>query len=133
MRPGVPQAHRQILRVPAPEAARARGGHLAPVVDVVLLEHAGGAVVGLAADTDRALDLLGHIPVQQHEMPELGLERAARQGQPEPEDPVREDRMVAELHPARAECAEPPLDLGHRRVVVLLEQPESSRFDMPCT
>ncbi len=32
--------------------------------------------------------------------------------------------MVAELHPARAERAEPPLDLGHRRLVVLLEQPE---------
>src|SRR5580693_9111630 len=32
MRPRMPQAHRQILRVPAPEAARARGGYLAPVV-----------------------------------------------------------------------------------------------------
>src|SRR5258707_14839156 len=44
MRPRAAQAHRQVLRVPAAEAARTRGGHLAPVVDVVLLEHAGGAV-----------------------------------------------------------------------------------------
>src|SRR6266513_382325 len=45
-----------------------------------------------------------------------------RQGQPQPEDPVREDRMIAELNPARAQCAEPPLDLGHRRLVIRLEQ-----------
>ena len=57
-------------------------------------------------------------------MPELGLERTAGQRQPEPENAVREDRMVGELHPARAQHAEPPLDLGHRRRVVLLEQAE---------
>ena len=101
MQPGVPDTHRQILRVPAPGAARARFGHLTPVVDVVLLEHASRAIVGLAPDTDHALEGLGRVPVQQHEMPELGLERAAGQGQPEPEDPVREDRVVAELHSAR--------------------------------
>src|SRR6266849_3756694 len=56
VRPRVPYAHRQILGVPAPQAARARGGHLTPVVDVVLLEHARGAVVGLAPDTDHPLD-----------------------------------------------------------------------------
>src|SRR5215471_20394640 len=55
MRPRMPQAHRQILRVPSAEAARACQTHLTPVVDVVLLEHAGGAVIGLAADADRAL------------------------------------------------------------------------------
>src|SRR6266542_2932415 len=59
MRPRVPQAHRQFLGLPAPDAARTSGGHLAPVVDVVLLEHAGGAVIGLAADTDRALQFRG--------------------------------------------------------------------------
>src|SRR6516162_849182 len=32
--------------------------------------------------------------------------------------------MIAELHPAGAEGAEAPLDLGYRCVVVLLEQPE---------
>src|SRR3984893_11023314 len=111
MRPGVPETHRQILRVPAPEAARARQRHLTPVVDVVLLEHARGAIIGLAADADRPLDLLRRVPVQQHEVPELGLERATRQSKPQPEDAVWEDRMVAELHPARAQCAEPPLDL----------------------
>src|SRR5438067_668672 len=50
MRPRMPQAHRQILRMPAPEAARTCQTHLTPVVDVVLLEHARRAVVGLAAD-----------------------------------------------------------------------------------
>src|SRR5438132_9378659 len=60
IRPRVPHAHRQILGVPAPEAARARGGHLTPVIDVVLLEHARRTVVRLAADTDRALDFVGH-------------------------------------------------------------------------
>src|SRR5215470_10059680 len=64
MRSRMPEAHRQVLRVPAREAARARQGHLAPVVDVVLLEHSRGAVVGLAADADRALDFLGRIPLQ---------------------------------------------------------------------
>src|ERR1700724_746151 len=79
MRPRMPETHRQILGVPAPEAARARSGHLTPVVDVVLLEHARGAIIGLAADAA----------------------------------------------PPRAQWAGPPLALGHRRLVVLLEQPHS--------
>src|SRR5947207_8558396 len=58
----VPQPHRQFLGVPAAEAALARGGHLTPVVDIILLEHAGGAVVRLAADPDRALDFLAVPP-----------------------------------------------------------------------
>src|ERR1700730_14137004 len=124
MRPRVTRAHRQILGVPAPEAARARGGYLTPAIDGVLLEHARRTIMGLAPDTDHALQVLGHIPVEQHEVPKLGLERAAGQGEAKPEDPVREDRMVTELHLARAECAEPALDLGHRGVMVLLEQPE---------
>src|SRR5262249_23542926 len=45
MRPRMPQAHRQVLGVLAAEAAGTRQTYLAPVVDVVLLEHAGGAVV----------------------------------------------------------------------------------------
>src|SRR5437588_4718509 len=110
--------------MPPPKAARARRGHLTPVVYVVLLEHARGAIVGLAPDADRALDLLGRVALQQHEVPELGLEWATGQGQPQPEDAVREDRVIAQLHPARTECAEPPLDLRHCRFVVLLEQPQ---------
>src|SRR5216684_317459 len=41
-----------------------------------------------------------------------------------PRIPFGKMEVVAELHPACAERAEPPLDLGHRGVVVLLEQPE---------
>src|SRR5216110_854548 len=82
-----------------PKAARARRGHLTPVVYVVLLEHARGAIVGLAPDADRALDLLVRVALQQHEVPELGLERATGQGKPQPEDSVREDRVIAQLHP----------------------------------
>src|SRR5262249_56194750 len=89
MRPRMPQAHRQILGVPAAEAARARQTHLTPIVDVVLLEHAGGAVVGLAAGTDRALDLLKRVPPQQHEMPEFGLARASGQAAPDTPHPTR--------------------------------------------
>src|SRR6516225_9685437 len=68
MRPRMPQAHRQILGMPAREAASACLGHLTPVIDVVLLEHSSGAVIGLAADTDDALDVLMSIPVHQHEV-----------------------------------------------------------------
>src|SRR5437867_3628027 len=68
MAPRMPSAHRQIVGVPAPEAARARFGHLTPIVDVVLLEHTRRTIVGLAADADCAFDLLGHIPLQQHEV-----------------------------------------------------------------
>src|SRR6516164_1406526 len=100
MQPRVPDTHRQILGVPAPEAARARQTHLTPVVDVVLLEHARRTVVGLAADADRVLDLLGRVALHQYEVPELGLERAAGQREAKPQDPVREDGMVAELHAA---------------------------------
>src|SRR5205085_11562080 len=57
----MPEAHRQFLGMPASDAARARGGHLAPIVDIVLFEHAGGAVIGLAPDTDRALDLVRRV------------------------------------------------------------------------
>src|SRR6185436_9717357 len=59
MRPSAAEPHGQILWVPAPETAAARLGHLPPVVDVVLLEQARRPVVRLAADADRALDLLG--------------------------------------------------------------------------
>src|SRR5215472_16013746 len=48
MRPRMTEAPRQMLRVPAPDAALARFGHLTPVVDVVLLEHARSTIVGLA-------------------------------------------------------------------------------------
>src|ERR1700693_5520716 len=74
----VPQPHRQFLGVPAAEAALARGGHLTPVVDIILLEHAGGAVVRLAADPDRALAFLGGVAVPQPETPEPRPGGAAR-------------------------------------------------------
>jgi hypothetical protein len=70
----------------APEAARARQTHLTPVVDHVLLKNARGAVVGLAPDTDRALQFLERVPFEQHEVPEVSLQRTARQGEPETQD-----------------------------------------------
>src|SRR5205823_9716728 len=99
------------------ETALARRRHLAPVVDVVLLEQPRGAVVGLAADPDHALDRVWRVLLEEHEMPELRLKRTARQREPEAEHPVREDAVVAELHVARAERAEPPLDLRERGLV----------------
>src|SRR5437868_14994389 len=51
MRPRMPQSHRQMLGMPASDAARTRLRHLPPIVDIVLFEHAGGAVIGLAPDT----------------------------------------------------------------------------------
>ena len=61
MRPRMPKPHRQFLGMPASDAARTRLRHLPPIVDIVLLEHAGGAVIGLAPDTDRALDLVRRV------------------------------------------------------------------------
>src|SRR5215468_11234051 len=104
-------SHGQLLRHPAAETALARRRHLAPVVDIVLLEESGDAVVGLTADADHLLDRLRSILFEQHEMPELRLQRPARQGQPEPEHSVREDAVVAQLDTVRAEGTQPALDL----------------------
>src|ERR1700738_1910165 len=87
MRPRVTRAHREILWVPAPEAACARGGYLTPIIDVVLLEHARRTIIGLAPDTDHALQVLGHIPVEQHEVPKLGLGAAAGEARRSPRIP----------------------------------------------
>src|SRR5215469_18034865 len=82
MRTRMAQAHRQLLRMPAPKPAGARFRHLPPVIDIVLLKKAGRPVIGLAPDADRALQLIGGIPVNEYEVPELGLERASRQSEP---------------------------------------------------
>ena len=111
MRARMAQAHRQLLRMSAPEPAGARFRHLPPVIDIVLFEKAGRPVIGLAPDADRTLQLMGGIPVNEYEVPEFGLERASRQSEPQPQNPIREDRVVAELHPVRSQCPEPPLNL----------------------
>ncbi|MGB7025472.1 MAG: hypothetical protein WBD73_16905 [Candidatus Acidiferrales bacterium] len=64
----------------------------------------------------------GRVAVNHHEMPKFGLVRTARQREAQPQNAVREDRMVGKLHPARAQRSEPALGLGHGRLVVVLEQ-----------
>src|ERR1044071_1886280 len=108
--------------MPASGTAGASLRHLPPVIDVVLLEHTGGAVVGLAAEAKRALQCVRGVPLQQHKMPELGLQRPSWQREPQPENAVRENRMISQLYPAGAECAEPSLRFRHRCLVILLEQ-----------
>src|SRR6185369_17875474 len=105
MRTGVTKPHRHILGVATAEAAIAGGRHLAPVVDVVLLEKSRGPVICLTAYPDRVLDRLRGVLLEQHEMPELGLQRTPRKRKPEPEHSVRENAVVAQLDMACAERA----------------------------
>ena len=79
-----------------------------------------------------SLDLLGRVLLDQHEVPELRPQRAPRKRQPKAEDPVREDAVVAELDTARAERAEPALDLGQGGPWYSWKSWAVSR-DMPCT
>src|SRR5262245_51555174 len=117
-------SHGQFLRHPAAETALARRRHLAPVVHIVLLEESRDAVVRLTADTDHLLDRLRGILLEQDEMPELRLERPARQGQPEPEHSIWKDAVIPQLDMARAEGTQPALYLGEGGLVVLLEEGE---------
>src|SRR5438093_3948112 len=88
---------------------------------VVLLEQPGGTVVRLTAGPDDVFDHLGGVLLEQHEVPELGLERTTWKRQPKSQDPIREEAVVAQLDPVRTECAQPPLDLRESSVVVLLK------------
>src|SRR5206468_12320980 len=83
-----------------------------------LLERAGGAVVWLAPDPDRAHERFGSALLEQQERRELGLQGATRERQPEPEQAVREDAVVAELDVACAEGAQLALHLGKGGLVV---------------
>jgi hypothetical protein len=44
---------------------------------VINVEHARGAVIDLAADTDYALKFRGRVSLHQRELPELGLQWAS--------------------------------------------------------
>src|ERR1700687_144362 len=124
MRARVAKSHRQVLGYPAAEATLARRRYLPPVVDVVLLEQPRRAIVCLAPDPDRAIERFGGALLEQHEMPELGLQWTARESQPEPQHAVWEEAVVAELDVARAERAQPALDLGKGGLVVRQKERE---------
>src|ERR1700694_4235325 len=124
MRARVAKPHRQILGNPAAEAALAGRRHLPPLFAVVLLEQPRRAIVCLAPDPDRALERFGGALLEQHEMPELGLQGTTRESQPEPENSVWEDAVVAQLDMARAEGAQPALDLGKGGLVVCQKERE---------
>src|SRR5262245_20543053 len=109
MPPRVAYSHGQLLGVLAGDRAATRGGHLAPVVDVILLEQSGGPVVRLAPCADDVLDHLWSVPIEEHEVPELRPLRPPRQCQTESQDAIREEAVVAQLDLVRAEHAQPPL------------------------
>ena len=106
MQPRVPDTHRQIVGVPAPETARTRGSHLTPVVEVVLLEHAHRTCWHGCRCGSRA-QILGHIPADQYEVPELGPDRATRPDQREPKGPSLARSSGCQAPPARIKRAEP--------------------------
>src|SRR5262245_16253834 len=124
MQPCVAHSHGQFLSVLAGDGAATRGGHLAPVVDVILLEQSGSPVVRLTPRADDTLDHLWSVLLEAHEVPELSPLRSPRQRQPESPDPVWKEAVVAQLDLVRAERAQPSLDLRERVVVVLLEEVE---------
>src|SRR5262249_23555938 len=125
MRTGVANPHRQLLGVLTGDTAAARGRHLTPVVDIVLLEQPSSTVIRLAAGPDDVLDRLWSVLLNEHEVPKFRLQRTSRECQPEPQDPVREEAVVAQLDPARAERSQAPLNLRKGSIVVLLENVES--------
>src|SRR5215472_19103690 len=131
MPPRVAHAHGQLLSVLAGDGAATRGAHLAPVVDVILLEQSGSPVVCLAPRADDVLDHLWSVALEEHEVPELRALRSPRQRQPESQDAIREEAVVAQLDLMRAKRAQPPFDLRERGVVVLLESLEGmARYAM---
>src|SRR5438094_604441 len=97
MGPRVAHPHGQLLGVLAGNRTATRDRHLAPVVDVVLLEQSGSPVVRLTPRADDVLEHLWSVLFEEHEVPELGPLRATWQCQAESQDPIREEAVVAQL------------------------------------
>ena len=117
----VAHAHREVLCEPAPHWAEAGVGDAAPVVHVILLEDAVDAVIVGAAPAQGGLQVFRHILFQQHEVPELSLQRAAGVGQAQAEDAIGKQAVVAQLQSPGAQAAQATLRLSQRLAIILLE------------
>src|SRR5262249_29284502 len=95
----------------------ARHRHLPPVVHVVLLVEAGGAVVATTRGGASDLQLFRSVGLDNGEVPELGLEGPPGQSEAEAEDAVGEEAVVVQTEAVGAVVPEAALHFTQLRLL----------------